>query len=118
MGLSGASELKELMRSKSESNEFYFTAQEAKEMGAADFIGSIKLQPTVGFNVMVIPPEVEKTPEEELEENVDTYLNMKKEMPKQMKELLDEIKKGKKPEKKPVKKQAKKKKVKKDIWDS
>ena len=69
MGLSGASELKELMRSKSESNEFYFTAQEAKEMGAADFIGSIKLQPTVGFNVMVIPPEVEKTPEEELEEN-------------------------------------------------
>jgi ATP-dependent protease ClpP protease subunit len=60
MGLDNIDALKQIMRRKSESNEMYLTAQEAIELKIADKIGTIKLQPSVGFSILVVPPMEKK----------------------------------------------------------
>lgn len=66
MGLNNSANLKKLMKSKTESNEWYLDAKEAIEHNVADHIGSVKLQPSIGFNVLIVPPAVDVSSEEEV----------------------------------------------------
>lgn len=79
LGLNSIQELKDLVRSRTEAHDFNMSAKVAVELGFADEIATIKMQPVFMYNIGIIPTqeEVKEESKEELPQGIESEITIR-----------------------------------------